>query len=90
MTLSRRTVLERLAATSDAERREMTTIAALAATLDADEGTVESYLHGFEACELAHVEPDGDVRVTVTGEEVLELDTDSMVIIDSEPPHAGR
>lgn len=90
MSVTRRTVLKQLAAASDAERQETTTIEALAATLDANVHTVESHLHGLEACELAHVGPDGDVRVTITGEELLELDTDEMVIIDSATPNSGR
>lgn len=89
MSITRRTVLEQLAAVSDAERQETTTIEALAATLDTDEHTVESHLYGLEACELARVGPNGDVRVTITGEELLELDTDEMVIVDSATPSAG-
>lgn len=86
----RRTVLEQLAAVSDAERQETTTIEALVSMLDTDEHTVEAHLNGLEACELARLAPDGDVRVTITGEELLELDTDEMVIIDSSTPNSGR
>ena len=88
MPVSRRTVLEQLAAASDAERRETTPIEALASTLDADEHAVEAQLNGLEACDLARIHPEGHVRVTITGEELLELDADEMVIIDSTTPNS--
>ena len=84
MSVTRRVVLERLASASDADRRETTTTAALAAALDADVGTIESHLDGLAACELVRRYPDGRVRITVTGEELLALDTDELVIVDSE------
>lgn len=84
MTVTRRTVLERLAALSDADRRETTTRTALAASLSADERTVDAHLDGLAACELARAYPDGRVRITVTGEELLALDTDEMAIVDPE------
>jgi len=84
MVVTRRIVLEQLATASDAKRRETTTKAALVATLDTDAGTIESYLDGLEACELAKTYPDGSVRITITGEELLALDTDELVIVDSE------
>lgn len=83
MSVTRRAVLERLATVSDADRQTTTTKAALAATLDADEGTIESHLDGLTACELVRTTPDGRVRITVTGEELLALDTDGAVIVDS-------
>jgi hypothetical protein len=73
MRVTRRAVLERLAATSDAARRETTTIPALARALDA-----------LRACEFARVTDDGRVRVTITGEEFLALDTDETAVVD--PP----
>lgn len=88
MSVTRRSVLEQLAAASDATRQETTTIEALTATLDADAHAVESHLRGLEACELARIEPDGTVRVTITGEELLALDTDEMVIVDATTPDA--
>lgn len=89
MSVTRRTILKQLAAVSDATRQETTTIKALAATLDTDEQTIESHLHGLAACELARVAPDGTARVTITGEELLELDTNEMIIVDSATPNAG-
>jgi len=86
MSVTRRTVLEQLAAVSDATRAETTTIDALAATLDTEEHTVEAHLHGLEACDLARIEPDGTARVTITGEQLLALDTDEMVIVDAATP----
>lgn len=83
MSVTRRVVLEQLATASDADQRETTTTAALAAALDTDERTIESRLNGLETCELVRTFPDGRVRITVTGEELLALDTDEMMIVDS-------
>lgn len=85
MSLTRRTVLEQLAAASDAERRETTTVEAVASALDADVGAVERHLDRLAACELARFGPDGRVRATITGEELLVLDTDELVIVDPGP-----
>lgn len=82
MSVTRRAVLEQLATASDADKRE-TTKAGLATTLDTDEGTIESHLDGLTACELVRTYPDGRVRITITGEELLALDTDELVIVDS-------
>ncbi|SHH01584.1 hypothetical protein SAMN05443636_1619 [Halobaculum gomorrense] len=88
MSVTRRSVLRQLAAASDATRQETTTIEALAAMLDADERAVESHLYGLQACDLARARPDGTARVTITGEELLELDTDKLVIVDAATPNA--
>jgi predicted ArsR family transcriptional regulator len=79
----RRAVLVQLATASDTDPRETTTAAAIAAALDTDEETIESHLSGLAACELVRTYPDGRVRITITGEELLALDTDEMVIVDS-------
>lgn len=84
MSVTRRAVLERVAATSDAALCVTTTRAALAATLGVDERTIRSHLQGLAACELVRTYPDGRVRITITGEELLALDTDETVIVDSE------
>jgi len=84
MSVTRRVVLEQLDTASDADQRETTTTAAIAAALDTDEETIESHLNGLTACELVRTYPDGRVRITITGEELLALDTDEMVIVDSE------
>ncbi|QAU11912.1 hypothetical protein EKH57_03620 [Halorubrum sp. BOL3-1] len=86
MSVTRRAVLEQLAAASDAERTETTSVEALAAALGADVSTVEAHLDGLEACELARREATGCVRVTITGEQLLELDTDEMLIVDASTP----
>lgn len=83
MSVTRRTVLEQLAAESDATQQETTTIEALAAICDTDEHTIEAHLDGLEACDLARVASDGTARVTITGEELLELDIGEMVIVDT-------
>lgn len=82
MAVTRLTVLEQLAAESDARQRERTTVEAVAAALEADEATVEAHLAGLAACALARTAPDGRVRVTITGEELLDLDPDEAVIVD--------
>lgn len=90
MPVTRRTVLKQLAAMSDAESREETTVEALAAALDADERTVEVHLDGLAACELARIETTERTRVTITGEELLELDTDETVIVDPGTVESGQ
>jgi hypothetical protein len=90
MTATRREVLERLAAMSDAETDQTTTVEALAAALDSDERTVADNLDGLQACELAIWRSDVDVRVTVTGEELLSLDTEELVIVDPSGEDADR
>jgi DNA-binding transcriptional ArsR family regulator len=90
MSVNRRAVFERLAATSDAARRETTTVTALATGLGAAERAVDAHLDGLVACELARRYPDGRVRITRTGEELLDLrpdrgldlDADDLVIVD--------
>jgi predicted transcriptional regulator len=79
MSVRRRTVLERLATVSDAERQETTTVEGLIAALDADPATVNAHLDGLSACDLIRRTPDGRVRVTITGEQLLELDADELV-----------
>jgi DNA-binding IclR family transcriptional regulator len=78
-------VLERLAATSDAERRRTTTVRALASSLGADEGAVETHLDALAACGLARKDGAGRARVTITGEELLELDPGDAVVVDVDP-----
>jgi predicted ArsR family transcriptional regulator len=83
MTVTRRAVLEQLATVTDAEHEETTTAERIASALDTDEQTIETHLDGLAACDLARVHTDGRVRVTITGEELLELDTDDVVIVDA-------
>lgn len=82
MPITRRAVLDQLATASDAERRKTTTIEVLASALDTDEPTIEAHLHGLAACELARIDADGRVRVTITGDGFLDLDAAEMVIVD--------
>jgi predicted transcriptional regulator len=90
MSVTRRTVLEQLATASDAGTRETTTIEALAAELGTSERTIQIHLAGLEDCELARRDSDGRVRVTITGEELLELNTDEMVIVEPTGTPDGR
>jgi len=83
MSRSRRAVLKALAAESDAERRETTTIEALAASLEAPETAVRAELTGLTASELAKTTANGEVRVTITGEELLTLEADGVIVVDT-------
>lgn len=82
MCVRRRTVLQELAESTDAERRETTTVDALASALGAKERILKEHIDALVACELAHVDADGGVRATITGEELLALDTDEVIIVD--------
>ncbi len=82
MPLTRRDVLVQLAAESDATREEMTNMATLASALDAAEDAISEEIDGLVACELAIRDSDDRVRVTVTGEELLDLDTENGVVVD--------
>lgn len=82
MPVTRRMVLKELAEATDASREETTTIRALREALQTDEQTLQTHLRGLEACDLVRCTPDGRVRVTITGEELLQLDTKDVVIID--------
>lgn len=90
MSISRRTALERLAATTDAACGETTTVRALASALDADERVIEAHLDVLTECELARTCADGTVRVTITGEELLELGTVETVVVDPSASDTDR
>lgn len=89
MSVTRRDVLERLDTRSDASTGERTSIEALTDALPVDERTVRGQLDGLESCELADIDSDGQVRITVTGEELLALDLDEMIIVDPEATDRG-
>lgn len=89
MTVTRRVVLEELAASSDAARGDTTTIGSIASSLNTDEHVVEEQLEALVTCELARLVDDENVRVTITGEELLELDTDDGVIVDTQSGNPG-
>ncbi|WP_254838609.1 hypothetical protein [Natronomonas marina] len=89
MTVRRRDVLACLAAMSDAETGRTTTVAALSAALDANEATVAEHVTRLAAGDLAVRAPDAGVRVTVTGEELLELGAESVVVVPPSPDDAG-
>jgi len=82
MSITRRAVLKQLAAESGVKRPKTTTVT-LAAALNADEQAVASHIAGLAACELARIYPDGRVRITITGEELLKLGLDELVIVES-------
>jgi DNA-binding transcriptional ArsR family regulator len=84
--VSRWDVFEATAAASDARSDRETTVSSIAAGLDAEESVVGSHLDRLDACELVAVGPDGRVRVTVTGQELLELDVDGPVVVETPDP----
>lgn len=84
MAITRRVVLEELAAVTDADRGETTTRRALVRRLDTDERTIDAHLDGLAACDLVRTYPDGRVRITITGDELLQLETDEFVIVQPE------
>jgi len=87
--MRRRAVLEQLAVASDARRRETTTVQALASALDADERVIEAHLERLAACELVRMDTTGNVRVTITGKQFLELDVGDGAVIDAGPTGKG-
>jgi Mn-dependent DtxR family transcriptional regulator len=84
--VSRRDVLEATAAASEAWSGRETTVSSIAAGLDAEESVVESHLDRLAACELVAVGPGGCVRITVTGQELLELDVDGPIVVETPDP----
>ena len=84
MSVTRRDVLEELDRQSDAGAGERTSVGSLTDALAVDERTVREQLDGLESCELADVDTDGQIRITVTGEELLALDLDEMIVVDAD------
>lgn len=84
MPVTRRAVLEQLAEQSDAGGEETTTVSSVVTALECDEQAVRVHLHHLDTCELAHIDSNARVRVTVTGEELLDLDVGEGIIIDPE------
>jgi hypothetical protein len=82
MTVTRDVVLRQLAAASDPQRGETTTVAAVATACEGDRAAVRSCLEALADCHLARLSPDGRARVTITGEELLSLDAADPVIVD--------
>ncbi len=78
--VTRQAVLSALAAESDSEGRR-TTVDVLARRLDAPERAVRTTVAALVDCDLA-VRDGDDVRVSVTGEELLALDVGGEVVLD--------
>jgi hypothetical protein len=76
MSTTRRDVIEELAVASDAVSKRFTTVATLAEELGTDEAVVRSHVDSLVDCELATVLHGERIRITVTGEELLELDVE--------------
>jgi Mn-dependent DtxR family transcriptional regulator len=89
MAVTRRDVLKELDERSDADAGERTSVESLTNALAVDERTVHDRLNGLESCALADIDADGRVRITVTGEELLGLDLDEMIVVDAEATDRG-
>lgn len=85
MTVTRLSVLEELESVTDAERRETVTLDAFAERFEADRAVIEGHVARLVACDLARFHRDRGVRVTITGEELLAIDADDLVIVDPSP-----
>lgn len=81
--VTRREVLEQLAVESDADTKQTTNVEDMAVKLEIEEPIVEHHLERLQGCKLVRRHADGRVRITLTGEELLELDPDDMIIVDS-------
>lgn len=84
MPVTRRDVLEELERQSDASAGERTSVESLTDALSVDERTVRKHLDGLESCELADLDAGGQIRITVTGEELLALDLGETVVVDAD------
>lgn len=84
MPVTRRDVLVELEGRSDASTGERTSVESLAGALSVDERTVRERLDGLESCALADVDAGGQIRITVTGEELLALDLGETVVVDAD------
>jgi len=82
-------VLAELGSRSDADAGTWASVEVVADSLALGEQTVRDHLAGLESCELARTAPDGTARITVTGEELLALDIDEMMIVDSKTTDRG-
>lgn len=84
MAVTRHDILSAVASESEADGQETTTPAAIANSLQVTERVVGMHLDGLAACDLVRTYADGRLRITVTGQELLALDTDEVVIVDAE------
>jgi len=82
MSVTRRDVLETLAAETDAVSHQTAGVSALEAELAAADREVLAHLRTLVACELAVREGADEFRISVTGEEFLALDPDGESIVD--------
>jgi hypothetical protein len=80
--MTRRLLLECLAELSDADDCDTTDVETLCARLGTDEETLHTHLDPLMDCELARGCADEDVRITITGEELLELDAEELIVVD--------
>jgi DNA-binding IclR family transcriptional regulator len=84
MGVSRAAVLDALAAHSDPSPTQTTTVAAIAAALDADCHAVRACVRHLVDCGLARREGEDGVRVTRPGAAVAAMDVEGVVVVDVE------
>lgn len=80
MSLTRNDVLEELSVRTDWETERYTTVEALNAALDGNDGTVRAHLDALNDCDFAKIDDDR-VRITRSGEEFLALDIDGPAVV---------
>lgn len=84
MTVTRRTVLELLGTHTDAQRGRTITVSALASALGVPTEELRAHILALDDCNLAVMESETNVRISLTGEEFLSLGLEECVIIHSD------
>jgi Mn-dependent DtxR family transcriptional regulator len=83
MTEPRVAVLEQLGQVTDPSGDRTTTIETIADSMDLEEGIAQKHVQGLQRADLVTVTPDGGIRITITGEQFLELDVEDVVVVRS-------
>jgi hypothetical protein len=83
MTEPRVAVLEQLADQTDPDGDRTTTIETIATSLSLGEDIAEEHVDGLARADLATFTTDGEIRITITGEQFLELEVDDVVVVES-------
>jgi Mn-dependent DtxR family transcriptional regulator len=83
MTEPRVAVLEQFGEKTDPDGDRTTTIETIAASLGIEEDLVDEHVQGLVTANLVKLTTDGQLRITITGEQFLELDVDDVVVVES-------
>jgi len=83
MTEPRVALLEQLGEVTDSSGERTTSIETIAASMDLEMDLAEKHVQGLQNVDLVTVAPDGELRITITGEQFLELDVEDVVIVAS-------